>query len=203
MAEKLRLFVSATLDLESARAVVGRAVAGLPVKTGIEIRRTPVEGASYEDIFELIANVDRVYFLLGRDITAPAGAEWDLAWKLDRSLMPLRAQAYAAPKRPKSLPAASLSTGYAFNPMGSWRVWSHWTWYASSTMPPIAMVCRSPSWNCWRCMANALPRPRLRWPLLRPVAQRGAACCWIRSTAMSSTINLTTNCWCKVKLSGG
>lgn len=91
MAEKLRLFVSATNDLESARAVIGRAVASLPVQIGVEIRRTPAEGASYDDIFELIANVDRVYFLLGRDITAPAGAEWDLAWKLDRSLMPMRA----------------------------------------------------------------------------------------------------------------
>jgi hypothetical protein len=60
------------------------------VKIGVEIRRTPVGGASYDDIFELIANCDRVYFLLGRDITAPAGAEWHLAWKLERSVFPLR-----------------------------------------------------------------------------------------------------------------
>jgi hypothetical protein len=91
MAEKLRLFVSATHDLEASRAVIGRAVADLPVKIGVEIRRTPVHGAAYDDIFELIANVDRVYFLLGRDITAPAGTEWYLAWKLERSILPLRA----------------------------------------------------------------------------------------------------------------
>lgn len=91
MAEKLRLFVSATNDLETARAVIGRVVAELPVQIGVEIRRTPIQGASYDDIFELIANVDRVYFLLGRDITAPAGAEWQLAWKLERSILPLRA----------------------------------------------------------------------------------------------------------------
>ena len=77
--------------MEPVRAVIGRAAAELPIPIGLEIRRTPVEGASYDDIFELIANVDRVYFLLGRDITAPAGAEWDLTWKLDRSLMPMRA----------------------------------------------------------------------------------------------------------------
>jgi hypothetical protein len=76
MAEKLRLFVSATNDLETARAVIGRVVAELPVQIGVEIRRTPVQGAAYDDIFELIANVDRVYFLLGRDITAPAGVPW-------------------------------------------------------------------------------------------------------------------------------
>lgn len=91
MAEKLRLFVSATSDLESSRAVIGRAVAELPVQIGVEIRRTPVNGAAYDDIFELIANVDRAYFLLGRDITAPAGTEWYLGWKLERSILPLAA----------------------------------------------------------------------------------------------------------------
>ena len=97
MAEKLRLFVSATHDLETARAVIGRAVADLPVEIGVEIRRTPVTGAAYDDIFELVANVDRFYFLLGRDITAPAGAEWYLAWKLERSVMPLAAHVQRSP----------------------------------------------------------------------------------------------------------
>lgn len=90
MAETLRLFVSATKDLEAERASIGRAIAQLPVQIGIEIRRTPVEGAPYEDIYELIANCDRVYFLMGRDITAPSGAEWLIAWKLERSVLPLR-----------------------------------------------------------------------------------------------------------------
>lgn len=95
MAEKLRIFVSATNDLEASRAVIGRAVAELPVHIGVEIRRTPAQGAAYDDIFELIANVDRAYFLLGRDITAPAGTEWYLGWKLERSILPM----YAAVRR--------------------------------------------------------------------------------------------------------
>ena len=90
MAETLRLFVSATNDLEAERAIIGRAVAQLPVQIGIEIRRTPARGADYETIHELIGNVDRVYFLMGQDITAPAGAEWFLACKLERSVLPLR-----------------------------------------------------------------------------------------------------------------
>lgn len=90
MAETLRLFVSATKDMESERAAIGRAIAQLPVQIGIEIRRTPVEGAPYEDIYELIANCDRIYFIMGGDITAPAGAEWFSAWKLERSILPLR-----------------------------------------------------------------------------------------------------------------
>lgn len=90
MAEPLRLFVSATNDLEAERAAIGRALAALPVQIAIEIRRTPAAGAPIEEIHERIANVDRVYFLLGADITAPAGAEWFLAWKLERSLLALR-----------------------------------------------------------------------------------------------------------------
>ncbi|NJN84670.1 MAG: hypothetical protein HC802_21875 [Caldilineaceae bacterium] len=90
MAELLRMFVSATNDLENQRAVIGRVVAELPIQIGVEIRRTPISGASQDDIFELIANVDRVYFLMGADITAPAGAEWSLAWQLERSIFPLR-----------------------------------------------------------------------------------------------------------------
>lgn len=90
MAETLRLFVSATNDLEAERAVIGRAIARLPVQIGVEIRRTPATGAPYEDVYELIANVDRLYFLMGEDITAPAGMEWFVAWKLERSVLPLR-----------------------------------------------------------------------------------------------------------------
>jgi hypothetical protein len=97
MSEKLRIFVSATSDLETERAVIGTALAELPVQIGAEIRRTPVQGAAYDDIFEMIANCDRVYFLLGRDITAPAGAEWHLAWKLERSVFPLRSAVRRTP----------------------------------------------------------------------------------------------------------
>jgi hypothetical protein len=90
MAERLRIFVSATNDLEAERAIIGRAMASLPVQIGAEIRRTPIAGAKYDDIYELIAIVDRFYFLMGQDITAPAGAEWHLAWELERSVLPLR-----------------------------------------------------------------------------------------------------------------
>ena len=73
MPELLRLFVSATNDLEAERAIIGRSVAELPVQIGIEIRRTPPLLPTYEEVFEKLDAVDRVYFLLGNDITAPAG----------------------------------------------------------------------------------------------------------------------------------
>ncbi|MEM7131359.1 MAG: hypothetical protein AAF702_33910 [Chloroflexota bacterium] len=97
MAETLRIFVSATNDLESERAIIGKALADLPIQIRAEIRRTPASGGRYDDIYELIANVDRHYFLLGRDITAPAGAEWDLAWQLERSVLPLYSGARLSP----------------------------------------------------------------------------------------------------------
>lgn len=92
MAEKLRIFVSATKDLEQERALVGRILAELPVQVGAEIRRTPAAGVDYDTLFELISNVDRIYFLLGRDITAPFGAEWQLAIRLERTIIPFKLQ---------------------------------------------------------------------------------------------------------------
>ncbi len=97
MSELLRIFVSATQDLETNRGIIGRTLAELPVQVGAEIRRYPPEGISYDTLFELMGNVDRVYFLMGGDITAPAGAEWDLAMRLQRSLMPLRAPTKPTP----------------------------------------------------------------------------------------------------------
>lgn len=97
MAETLRIFVSATNDLEGERAVIGRALAELPIQIRAEIRRTPATGAKHDDIYEQIANCDRVYFLLGQDITAPAGAEWHLAIELERSIFPLRSDVRLTP----------------------------------------------------------------------------------------------------------
>lgn len=108
MAELLRLFVSATSDLEAERAAIGKAIAQLPVQIGIEIRRTPLTGASIETIHEMIANVDRFYFLMGRDISAPAGAEWFLAWKLQRSVLAMRNNSLPTPAAQEFVRAVPL-----------------------------------------------------------------------------------------------
>ena len=97
MAEKLRVYVAATADLESLRGVISHVLAHLPVQVGAEIRRCPPAGASYDDLFELISNVDRFYFLLGKDITAPAGVEWDLAMQLQRTTVPFRRHSAITP----------------------------------------------------------------------------------------------------------
>ncbi len=97
MAETLRLFISATSDLEAERDLIGATLAQLPAHNRVELRRTPATGDTYSNIFERIANCDRVFFLLGQDITAPAGQEWYLALELERHIIPLRKEASMTP----------------------------------------------------------------------------------------------------------
>ena len=97
MAQTLRIFVAATNDLETERAVIGRSVAELPVHIAIEIRRAPPLLPTFDEIAQRLENVDRVYFLMGNDITAPAGLEWHLAWRMERSVLALRRSSRPTP----------------------------------------------------------------------------------------------------------
>ncbi len=116
MAEKLRIYVAATADLEPYRSIIGHVLAHLPVQIGAEIRRCPPQGASYDDLFERISNVDRFYFLLGKDITAPAGTEWDLATRLQRTIIPFRRRNLITPSGFLFLTQAILQI-----PFSHWR----------------------------------------------------------------------------------
>lgn len=116
MAEKLRIYVAATADLEPYRSVISHVLAHLPVQIGAEIRRCPPQGASYDDLFEFISNVDRFYFLLGKDITAPAGTEWDLATQLQRTIIPFRRRNPITPSGFLFLTQAILQI-----PFANWR----------------------------------------------------------------------------------
>jgi len=119
MAEKLRIYVAATADLETRRSIISHVLAHLPVQVGAEIRLCPPEGASYDDLFELISNVDRFYFLLGKDITAPAGTEWDLAVQLQRTIIPIRRRNPITPSGFLFLTQAILQI-----PFDNWRFFS-------------------------------------------------------------------------------
>jgi hypothetical protein len=116
MAEQLRIYVAATADLEPHRSIISHVLAHLPVQVGAEIRRCPPQGASYDDLFELISNVDRFYFLLGKDITAPAGTEWDLAIQLQRTIIPFRRRNPITPSGFLFLTRAILQI-----PFSNWR----------------------------------------------------------------------------------
>jgi len=79
MASRVRLFVTAAPDLEPEREAIGKAIAQLPVSLGWEIKRTPRQGEPLAPVLEAVADCDFYVFLLGTDVTAPVGVEWDAA----------------------------------------------------------------------------------------------------------------------------
>jgi hypothetical protein len=80
----VRLFVSATPDMEAELEAALQIVARLPLTIGWEIQRTPTRGKPLQPALEAVAECDLYVFLLGRDIAAPAGVEWDLARRLGK-----------------------------------------------------------------------------------------------------------------------
>lgn len=76
MKERLiTVFVSATMDLEPEREVVGEALARFPVKLPWKIARTPRPGGQTPAALEEVRRSDFCLVLLGQDISAPVGAE--------------------------------------------------------------------------------------------------------------------------------
>ena len=120
--------VSATSDLEAERAaailpgVIGRTLAELPIQIGAEIRRCPPEGVSYETLFDLISNVDRVYFLLGQDHVCQQAVSG--TWPCSCSVLWWRAARRAGSHRRHSCTIAQhLLAGNAFQVEGTPSEW--------------------------------------------------------------------------------
>ncbi len=87
MAERLRLFVSITADLEVEREIIGRAVAELPVDLGWVIKTTPTDRQPAREIMEAVGRCDFYVLLLGADITAPVGLELTTARRAGKALL--------------------------------------------------------------------------------------------------------------------
>ncbi len=71
----IRVFVSATPDLEPEREVIGEALARFPVPLAWEIGRTPHRGEQTPEALEQVLQSDLFLVLLGADASAPVGAE--------------------------------------------------------------------------------------------------------------------------------
>ncbi|NLT41482.1 MAG: DUF4062 domain-containing protein [Anaerolineae bacterium] len=71
----IRVFVSATPDLEPEREVIGEALARFPVPLAWEIARTPRPGEQTPEALALVQQSDLFLVLLGEDAGAPVGAE--------------------------------------------------------------------------------------------------------------------------------
>jgi hypothetical protein len=87
MPERFRLFVSGGPDLEPEREVIGRVVAQLPVQLGWEIKRTPPPGEPRPADPMGVMQCDLFVFLMGQDITAPVGIEWEAARQSGRRMV--------------------------------------------------------------------------------------------------------------------
>jgi len=71
----IRVFVSATPDLEPEREVIGEVLARFPVPLPWEIARTPRPGEQTPAALGAVQQSDLVLVLLGEDAGAPVGAE--------------------------------------------------------------------------------------------------------------------------------
>ena len=85
----IRIFVSATADLEREREAVGEALAKFPVPLPWEIKRTPKPGEQSPAATGKVKESDFYLVLLGQDITAPVGAELDVALRSDTVVIAL------------------------------------------------------------------------------------------------------------------
>jgi hypothetical protein len=89
MATQVRLFVCAGPDMDSAREMLGRALAELPINVGWVLKRTPDVDSAPECHLFLI--------MLGMDIEAPVGLE---LWWARRSEKPILAYTLGARRSP-------------------------------------------------------------------------------------------------------
>ncbi|MCC7354105.1 MAG: hypothetical protein IT330_10135, partial [Anaerolineae bacterium] len=87
MPDRLHLYVSAGPDLESEREAIGQAIAQMPLSLGWSLKRTSAQGESPASALETIRQSHLFILILGVDITAPVGAEWDLARRAGRTVL--------------------------------------------------------------------------------------------------------------------
>ncbi len=89
MPAQVRLFVSAGVDQEPARELLGRALAELPVNVGWVIKRTPdVDAVAESHLFLL---------LMGADIWAPVGLELWWARRTEKPILAYRGERPCTP----------------------------------------------------------------------------------------------------------
>lgn len=110
MRRPIRLFVSASADLAAERDAIGRLAAAMPLALGWEIGRSASPAADPADATVHVGphDCDLYIFVLGRDITAPAGAEWDAALSVQHPVLALLKR---VPRTPAGLVFQGLGLG--------------------------------------------------------------------------------------------
>ena len=86
MLNSVLLYISAAMDLQPEREVLGRAVTEIPVSLGWRIVQSPSRDEPVAS--EAVAGAEVHLLLLGTDIRAPVGLEWQIARRAGRWPVP-------------------------------------------------------------------------------------------------------------------
>jgi hypothetical protein len=87
VSHQILLYISAGSDLAPEREVLGRAVTEIPLDLGWHIFQTPGSGRRVDR--EAVELADLHLYLMGGDIRAPVGYEWEIAREAGRRPIPL------------------------------------------------------------------------------------------------------------------
>jgi hypothetical protein len=90
MPTQILFYISAATDLETEREVLGRAVAEVPVDLAWRVVQSP--GGNGPVDFDAVANAGVHILVMGGDIRAPVGLEWQLARQAGRQPVALLKQ---------------------------------------------------------------------------------------------------------------
>jgi hypothetical protein len=83
MTDQIQLYISATPELERERDAINRAVTAIPTSLGWVIVQTPYADQPINP--QAIVRADVHLLILGSDIKAPVGLEWQIATRAGRS----------------------------------------------------------------------------------------------------------------------
>jgi hypothetical protein len=83
MSDWVRLYISAATDLELEREVLGKATVEIPTSLGWRIHQTP--GPNEKLNLKAVVRADVHLLIMGGDIRAPVGAEWQAARSAGRA----------------------------------------------------------------------------------------------------------------------
>jgi hypothetical protein len=77
MPDEINLYISAAMDLDRERDLLGRSTAELPVQLGWIIRQSPLKNEMID--LDALSRSDVHVLVMGGDIRAPVGLEWVMA----------------------------------------------------------------------------------------------------------------------------
>lgn len=77
MPDRILIYISAASDLKDEREALGRLISETPTSLGWRVAQTPLDGG--EPDLDAVAAADIHILLLGSDVRAPVGLEWQVA----------------------------------------------------------------------------------------------------------------------------